>query len=121
MRFVSDTDSFGKDTEWLESSDSSNLFFFFPFSFFYCIGIHFTKRHKKPRNINKPMGFRLSKKSGRLHLLLGGKFGTSEACLQMRGEILVGSASPVFTTLIRLCFQLCPVAFVRLLSLVGFV
>ena len=73
---------------------------------------------KTLRTIDRPMGFRLSKKKKSiwLHLLLGGKFGTSETLFANERRDFVGSASHVFRTLVRLCFQLRPVAFVRPLS-----
>ena len=74
---------------------------------------------KKMRTIDKPMGFRLSKKKKEEHLVaftVGCKFGTSETLFANERRDFVGSASSVFRSLVRLCFQLCPVAFVRPLS-----
>lgn len=114
MRFVSGTDSFGKDTEGGCHVHLILASFFF---FLHILAFILPKDMKKMRNIDKPMGFRLSKKrSIWLRLLLGGKFGTSETLFANERRDFVGSASSVFRSLVRLCFQLRPVAFVRPLS-----
>lgn len=114
MRFVSGTDSFGKDTE-----GGCHVHLILASFFLHILAFILPKDMKKMRTIDKPMGFRLSKKKKKsiwLRLLLGGKFGTSETLFANERRDFVGSASSVFRSLVRLCFQLCPVAFVRPLS-----
>ena len=53
MRFVSDTDSFGKDTEGGCHVQMILASFFF---FLAYIGIHFTKRHEKTEEYRQASG-----------------------------------------------------------------
>lgn len=91
MRFVSDTDSFGKDTEGGCHVQLILASFFF---FWHILAFILPKDMKKLRNIDKPVGFRLSKLKkkrafGCVYCWVA-NLGPQRLYLQMRGEILWG-------------------------------
>lgn len=93
MRFVSGTDSFGKDTEGGCHVHLILASFFF-FFFLHILAFILPKDMKKMRTIDKPMGFRLSKKKKRRAFgcvyCWVANLGHRRLYLQMRGEILWG-------------------------------
>ena len=64
MRFVSGTDSFGKDTE-----GGCHVHLILASIFLHILAFILPKDMKKMRTIDKPMGFRLSKKKKEEHLV----------------------------------------------------